>query len=107
LGEAWYGLTTVNWVLPSETALREAFETRAHDAGVVFIQSDARGGIVPCAPSKISLSDVVAVRPNDVVLPIDFNTIAHAPSNLLPFSFEGSVLPPVCHRREAGENFRI
>ena len=62
-----------------ETALREAFESGAHDAGVVFIQSDARGGIVPCAPSKISLSDVVAVRPNDVLLPNDFDTVAGGP----------------------------
>ncbi|WP_233840523.1 Z1 domain-containing protein [Dyella sp. 2HG41-7] len=59
-----------------ETALREAFETGAHDSGVVFIQSDARGGVIPCAPSKISLSDVVAVRPNDMYLPTDFDTIA-------------------------------
>lgn len=59
-----------------EAALREAFESGAHDRGVVFIQSNARGGIVPCAPSKISLSDVVAVRPNDVLLPIDFDTVA-------------------------------
>lgn len=59
-----------------ETALREAFESGAHDGGVVFIQSDARGGIIPCAPSKISLSDVVAVKPNDVLLPTGFDTIA-------------------------------
>ncbi len=59
-----------------ETALREAFETGAHDGGVVFIQSDARGGIIPCAPSKISLSDVVAVKPNDFLLPTGFDTIA-------------------------------
>jgi hypothetical protein len=59
-----------------ETALREAFESGAHDGGVVFIQSDARGGIIPCAPSKISLSDVVAVKPNDVLLPTRFDTIA-------------------------------
>lgn len=59
-----------------EAALRDAFESGAHDGGVVFIQSDTRGGVVPCAPSKISLSDVVAVRPNDVVLPNDFDTIS-------------------------------
>ncbi len=60
-----------------ETALRQAFENGAHDGGVVFIRSDARLGIVPCAPSKISLSDVVAVRPSDVLLPINFDTLAH------------------------------
>ena len=59
-----------------ETALREAFESGAHDAGVVFIQTDPQGRIVPCAPSKISLSDVVAVRPNEMLLPTDFDTIA-------------------------------
>ena len=59
-----------------ETALRDAFETGANERGVVFIQSDPRRGIVPCAPSKISLSDVVAVRPNDILLPVDFDTIA-------------------------------
>lgn len=66
----------LNQIHRLETALREAFETGAHERGVVFIQSDTRGGIVPCAPSKISLSDVVAVRPNDILLPVDFDTIA-------------------------------
>lgn len=59
-----------------ETALREAFESGANDGGVVFIQSDARQGFVPCAPSKISLSDVVAMRPAEVLLPTGFDTIA-------------------------------
>ncbi len=59
-----------------ETALREAFENGAHDGGVVFIQSDPTLGIIPCAPSKISLSGVVAVRANDVLLPTGFDTIA-------------------------------
>lgn len=59
-----------------ETALRDAFENGANDGGVVFIQSDSRQGFVPCAPSKITLSDVVAVRPNDVLLPTGFDTIA-------------------------------
>jgi len=59
-----------------EVALREAFESGAQDDGVVFIQSDVRNGFVPCAPSKISLSDVVAVRPNSVLLPTGFDTVA-------------------------------
>lgn len=59
-----------------EAALREAFESGAHDGGVVFIQNDSRGLVIPCAPNKISLSGVVAVRANDVLLPTDFNTIA-------------------------------
>ncbi|WP_192255608.1 Z1 domain-containing protein [Mesorhizobium caraganae] len=57
-----------------EGALRKAFETGAHDAGVVFIQSDAARRVRPCAPNKILLSDVVAVSPNDMLLPSDFQT---------------------------------
>lgn len=68
--------TRMSQIHALETALRQAFETNAHDGGVVFIQSDAQQGLVPCAPSKISLSDVVAVRPNDVLLPTGFDTVA-------------------------------
>ena len=59
-----------------ETALRQAFESGAHEGGVVFIQNDAKGGVIPCAPSKISLSDVIAIRPNEILLPINFDTAA-------------------------------
>jgi hypothetical protein len=59
-----------------ETALRQAFEHGVQDGGVVFIQSDPNGAIIPCAPSKISLSNVVAVRPNGMLLPTDFDTIS-------------------------------
>lgn len=57
-----------------EGSLRTAFESGAHDAGVVFIQSDAARRIRPCAPNKVLLSDVVAVSPNDMLLPSDFQT---------------------------------
>ena len=57
-----------------EAALRQAFESGAHENGVVFIQNDSTKGIVPCAPSKISLSDVVAMRSNDMLLPTGFDT---------------------------------
>jgi len=59
-----------------ENALREAFESGAHDRGVVFIQADARLGVRPCAPNKVVLSDVVAVRPNGLLLPTGFQTAA-------------------------------
>jgi hypothetical protein len=39
-----------------ESALREEFERGGHEAGVVFIQSHATKGIIPCAPNKIALS---------------------------------------------------
>lgn len=57
-----------------ESSLRKAFETGVHDAGVVFIQSDAAGRVRPCAPNKVLLSDVVAVSPDDMLLPSDFQT---------------------------------
>ncbi|SFI52732.1 Z1 domain-containing protein [Caulobacter sp. UNC279MFTsu5.1] len=59
-----------------EKTLRDAFEKGAHDAGVVFIQADDKKSVVPCAPSKVTLSDVVAIGPSDALLPHRFNTIA-------------------------------
>ncbi|POR45556.1 Z1 domain-containing protein [Bosea psychrotolerans] len=57
-----------------EGSLRNAFQTGAHDAGVVFIQADASRRVRPCAPNKVLLSDVVAVSPSDMLLPSDFQT---------------------------------
>ncbi len=58
-----------------ENTLREAFESGAHDRGVVFIQTDPRQRVRPCAPNKVLLSSVVPVRPNGMVLPTGFQTI--------------------------------
>ncbi len=58
-----------------EKALRNAFETGAHDQGVVFIQNDPSGRIRPCAPNKVLLSDVVTVSRDTLLLPSDFQTI--------------------------------
>ncbi|MGP4674807.1 Z1 domain-containing protein [Agrobacterium pusense] len=59
-----------------ETALRTAFESDLENGGVVFIQNDPLGRIIPCSPSKVSLSSVVAVRPNDILLPTGFDTLS-------------------------------
>lgn len=64
-------LYTINGV---ENTLRKAFETKAHGAGVVFIQKDAMRRVRPCAPNKVALSDLVSVSSDDVLLPTDFNT---------------------------------
>ncbi len=78
-----------------EAALREAFESGAHDRGVAFIQSDAAGKIRPCAPSKVSLSDVVAMRPNDAFLPTNFDTVA--PGRLArSIAAVEALIPPGC-----------
>lgn len=58
-----------------ENTLREAFESGAHDRGVVFIQTDPLQRVRPCAPNKVLLSSVVPVRPNGMVLPTGFQTI--------------------------------
>ncbi len=57
-----------------ENALREAFESGAHEQGVVFIQADAANRVRPCAPNKLLLSNVVAVRPSGLYLPTGFQT---------------------------------
>lgn len=57
-----------------ENALREAFESGAHEQGVVFIQSDAANRVRPCAPNKVLLSNVIAMRPSGLYLPTGFQT---------------------------------
>lgn len=61
--------------------MRQAFLNGAHEDGVVFIQSDPRNGFVPCAPSKISVSDVIAIKPSGILLPTKFDTIAQTHLN--------------------------
>lgn len=63
-----------------EVALRDAFEKGAHNRGVAFIQRDESQQVIPCSPSKISISDVIAVRPGGRMLPVGFQT--HAPAKL-------------------------
>ena len=57
-----------------ENTLRAAFESGAHDKGVVFIQADANRRVRPCAPNKVLLSNVVAIRPTGLYLPTGFQT---------------------------------
>jgi len=57
-----------------ENALRAAFESGAHDRGVVFIQSDDTGRVRACAPNKVRLSDLVTVSSSTMLLPTDFQT---------------------------------
>jgi len=65
----------LNVIHDLETALREAFELDAYEGGVVFIQNDINGGVTPCAPNKLYLSDTTSVRPNNILLPTNFNTL--------------------------------
>jgi hypothetical protein len=57
-----------------ENTLRDAFESGAHEKGVVFIQTDSNNRVRPCAPNKVLLSNVVAIRPAGLYLPTGFQT---------------------------------
>ena len=59
-----------------DAALREAFESGAHDRGVYFIQRDAENRVIPCSPNKLMFSDVVSIRLSSRMLPTGFQTIA-------------------------------
>lgn len=59
-----------------DAALREAFESGAHDRGVYFIQKDANNRLTPCSPNKLLLSNVSSIRPGRRMLPIGFQTVS-------------------------------
>jgi hypothetical protein len=59
-----------------DSALREAFQSGAHDRGVAFIQTDLQRRIVPCAPSKVMMTEQVAIRPGRSLVPIGFQSRA-------------------------------
>jgi Z1 domain len=57
-------------------ALREAFESGAHDQGVYFIRRDAAKKLIPCSPNKLLFSDVVSIRPARRLVLSGFQTVA-------------------------------
>jgi len=57
-------------------ALREAFESGAHDKGVYFIQRDAAKRLIPCSPNKLLFSDVVSIRPGRRLVLSGFQTVS-------------------------------
>ena len=58
-----------------DAALREAFESGAHDGGVYFIQKDATNRLIPCSPNKLLFSDVVSIRPGRRLVLSGFQTV--------------------------------
>jgi len=67
-----------------DAALREAFESGAHDGGVYFIQKDASNRLIPCSPNKLLFSDVVSIRPGRRLVMSGFQTVykSHGAKNL-------------------------
>lgn len=66
-----------------ENALREAFASGAHDQGVIFIQADANQRVRPCAPNKVLLSNVVAIKPSGLYLPTGFKMLGGREADLV------------------------
>jgi hypothetical protein len=56
-------------------ALREAFESGAHDQGVYFLRKDAANRLIPCSPNKLLFSDVVSIRPGRRLVLSGFQTL--------------------------------
>ncbi len=59
-----------------DSALREAFESGAHDQGVYFVQRDAAKKLIPCSPNKLLFSDVVSIRPGRRLILSGFQTVS-------------------------------
>jgi Z1 domain len=59
-----------------DAALREAFESGAHESGVYFIQKDGSNHLIPCSPNKLLFSDVVSIRPGRRLILSGFQTVS-------------------------------
>lgn len=57
-------------------ALRNAFESGAHDRGVYFIRKDATRRLIACSPNKLLFSDVVSIRPGRRLVLSGFQTVS-------------------------------
>jgi Z1 domain-containing protein len=64
-----------------DSALRDAFMKGAHDRGVAFILKDESNRVMPCAPSKVQMSDITPLRPGRAFLPVGFQTKARTTIN--------------------------
>lgn len=67
-----------------DAALRDAFESGAHDKGVYFLQKDLSNQLIPCSPNKLLFSDVVSIRPGRRLVLSGFQTVykTHGAKNL-------------------------
>lgn len=54
--------------------LRKDFEDGNFEDGVIFIGKDTEGKIIPCAPSKIMMSNTRVLKPGSTAVPFGFNT---------------------------------
>ncbi len=59
-----------------DAALREAF-LQGGQGEVIILRADPARTIVPCAPNKLLLSNIVSLRPNRRLIPYGFSTNLH------------------------------
>jgi hypothetical protein len=59
-----------------DSALREAFESGAHERGIYFLRRDTARRLVPCSPNKLLFSDVVSIRPGRRLVLSGFQTVS-------------------------------
>lgn len=57
-----------------DRSLRESIIEQGEDATIRFIERDSSGGIRPCSPSKIKISQIRALRGHSRILPVGFQT---------------------------------
>lgn len=57
-----------------DSKLREDFEQGNFTKGVIFISKDENGRVIPCSPSKISISNTQVLRPGKTTTPVGFQT---------------------------------
>jgi hypothetical protein len=84
-----------------DSSLRHSFETGAHDRGVAFVMRDASNRVIPCAPSKILVSNIVSLRPNGALLPFGFQTRAKTELSKIMTKVDALVPPEAIDSKQA------
>lgn len=99
-----------------DSALRKAFLNKDSESGVIFIQSDTSKGVVPCSPTKVSVSRVMTLNPGGYYLPSGFDlsgvanlktTMGKISELLMPFHKENPSLNIMVDKIKAIEIIKL
>lgn len=77
-----------------DIALREDIANGTQGDGVYFITNQSqdkqygKGGIKPCSPDKIRVSDIILLKPHSRVLPVGFSTVSKLKFNVANMQIE-------------------
>ena len=87
-----------------DTALRESFEKGAQKDGVIFIQKDKDGKIIPCSPNKVLITSTTTLRPYKTLRATGFQTKTDIAENIQKID---SILKEACgHQGEFDSQFK-